>query len=160
MRRYKKANKNDDEHRVIAAKILGRPLTRKEVVHHKNGDGRDNRPENLEVMTCQKHCELHNQKHPRIKTCETCGKEYEPHPTKRARSKTCSRPCFKALASKNAIRLAASPGHSEKLRAAAFRNGSAERGKTLVLHRWHPELVSDPPQPAEALGRELARVLR
>jgi hypothetical protein len=38
------------EHRLIVAQMMGRCLTRTEVVHHRNHDPQDNRPENLELF--------------------------------------------------------------------------------------------------------------
>lgn len=50
------------EHRVIAERIVGRELAPGEVVHHKNGERWDNRPDNLEVMGAREHGRLHRQR--------------------------------------------------------------------------------------------------
>ena len=60
---YKKIKMKDgstrDEHRVLMEQHIGRRLKRNEVVHHINGDKRDNRIDNLEIMTASEHASMH-----------------------------------------------------------------------------------------------------
>ena len=45
-------------HRIIMETILGRLLAKGEHVHHVNGDGTDNRPENLALLSHSEHSRI------------------------------------------------------------------------------------------------------
>lgn len=47
------------EHRLVMEKVLGRALTPEEIVHHKDEDGLNNSPDNLELTTSHDHQHMH-----------------------------------------------------------------------------------------------------
>lgn len=67
-------------HRIVMENYLGRILKKDEVVHHKDGDKRNNKIENLEVMKAKAHSRLHSSMrgkwYAKLK-CPECGKIFE-----------------------------------------------------------------------------------
>lgn len=62
------------EHRIVMEKMIGRLLSPKEIIHHKNGDKKDNRPENLRLFESNK---AHSSFHQIHKFCPHCKKYIE-----------------------------------------------------------------------------------
>ena len=90
-------------HRHTMEQHLGRPLLPTEHVHHLNGDTKDNRLENLQVINGRDHLQEHaeeKRRHPNSKLCVICSAEFTPHPTKRKRQQTCSTECANTLRSR------------------------------------------------------------
>lgn len=81
------------EHRLVMEQVLGRPLTTKERVHHKNTDGLDNAPGNLSLKPSQTvHLLEHQVKATWACLNPSCGKTFSSKPS--ARQKFCSRECY------------------------------------------------------------------
>ena len=57
------------EHRLVAAQMIGRLLEASELVHHRNGNRNDNRPENLVIVNEKQHGQIH---HRQVIICPQC----------------------------------------------------------------------------------------
>lgn len=55
-----KDGKSERKHRIVAEKMLGRKLKKDEVVHHIDGNKRNNDESNLMIVTRSEHAKLHS----------------------------------------------------------------------------------------------------
>lgn len=85
-------------HRFLWEQAYG-PIPVGHIVHHIDGDKRNNDLANLQLMTHREHAAHHNTKHPLSKPCQVCGAVFTPAPTKRERQKACGPACARALIS-------------------------------------------------------------
>lgn len=70
--------KSKDVHRIIMEKHLGRKLSFNEVIHHKDGNPKNNKLENLELMSRSAHGKIHAKKTPMTKrVCPKCKDTFE-----------------------------------------------------------------------------------
>ena len=52
-----------NQHRVVMERIIGRKLRKGEIVHHKDGNKKNNKPSNLQLLKNQaEHCRVHFKK--------------------------------------------------------------------------------------------------
>ena len=65
------------EHRLVAARAFGVELNPRIHVHHKNEAKKDNRADNLELLSITEHASLHHRGDQVLTVCDTCGKQYK-----------------------------------------------------------------------------------
>jgi hypothetical protein len=73
-------NRLISEHRYVMNNLFGRELFPSEIVHHVDGNKRNNDPSNLIIISQSEHASIHGlEKKAKTSTvtCAYCGKEYE-----------------------------------------------------------------------------------
>lgn len=88
-------------HRIIMENYLGRLLKKNEVVHHKDGNKKNNKLENLQLLSDEEHKRKHQLEQGRLFVklkCPWCGKIFEKphnntHLSKGGTKTSCSKSC-------------------------------------------------------------------
>lgn len=103
VRNHPKRTKNDYVllHRVVVENHIGRLLNPDEVVHHKDGNKKNNEIQNLEVINASEHTRLHGLQKGRVYVdikCPWCKivftrEKRQTHLAKKGQYTTCSAPC-------------------------------------------------------------------
>ncbi len=78
-KKVKRDGKHKYEHRILMEKFLGRGLTYNEIVHHIDGDKRNNELKNLELIDRRVHAGNHTRERAKYVeiTCAECGKKFK-----------------------------------------------------------------------------------
>lgn len=140
------------EHRFVVECELGRFLTEDEVVHHRNHDKQDNRPENLEVKSPVEHAREHGAERTSRATttlvCPMCEESFERllSRTKRSERLFCSRSCnmrFNRLSGAVNPRASATHGSSSMYgyhgcRCDRCKEGQRDRARARRLKQKNP----------------------
>jgi hypothetical protein len=63
-------------HRQVMEILVGRPLERHEDVHHVDGNGLNNEPSNLQLLTHGGHTRVTSQRYPLVRFCCWCGRPF------------------------------------------------------------------------------------
>ena len=75
-RRVYLGGKGTHLHRLVMATLVGRPLRTDEHVHHLDGNGTNNRPANLQLLSASAHMSLSNRLYPLVSFCVACGQPF------------------------------------------------------------------------------------
>lgn len=111
------------EHRIVKENQIGRYLIPGEIVHHINGNKKDNRPENLEILTQSKHMKSHKRDTKMVDLlCPQCRSIFsrvhrQTHLAKKGLYTACSRECNGKF-----IRYMQINGKDEKVNSAILNN--------------------------------------
>lgn len=95
------------QHRLVVERVIGRFLTREEVVHHRNHVRDDNRPENLELMADGSSHRVHHGEW-QDAACAECGVGRVRSSVgfrRRGKGRYCSRRCAAAVGSRASLAL-------------------------------------------------------